>query len=88
MQPQGRFASPTGQRRQCATPGRNRPGLDDDTWLQHLRKGDYSRWIRESIKDQTLANKVQEVEEREDISPLESRYCVREAVEEQYTLPT
>ena len=56
-------------------------GVDDDTWLHQLRNGDYSRWIRESIKDQTLADKVQEVEEREDISPLESRRCVREAVE-------
>ena len=62
-------------------------GVDDDTWLHHLRNGDYSRWIRESIKDQTLADKVREVEKREDISPLESRHCVREAVEEQYTLP-
>jgi hypothetical protein len=62
-------------------------GVDDDTWLHHLRRGDYSRWMRESIKDETLADEVQQVEEREDISPLESRRCIRKAIEEQYTLP-
>ena len=26
-------------------------GVDDDTWLHHLRQGHYSRWFREAIKD-------------------------------------
>ena len=49
--------------------------------------GDYSRWIRESIEDLDLADNVQEVEEPRKLSPLESRRRIREAIEEQYTLP-
>jgi hypothetical protein len=62
-------------------------GVDDDTWLHHLRAGDYSRWMRESIKDQGLAEDVAGVEERADISPLDSRRGIRAAIEERYTLP-
>jgi hypothetical protein len=34
-------------------------GLDDETWLYHLNRGDYSKWIRKSIKDELLAGEVQ-----------------------------
>ena len=27
-------------------------GVDDETWLHHLRQGDYDRWFREIIKDE------------------------------------
>ncbi|HRK96275.1 MAG TPA: HAD family hydrolase, partial [Rhodospirillales bacterium] len=37
-------------------------GVDDETWLHHLRQGDYSRWFREAIKDQDLAREVAEAE--------------------------
>ena len=26
-------------------------GVDDETWLHHLQAHDYSRWVREAIKD-------------------------------------
>src|SRR5262249_48451168 len=37
-------------------------GVDDETWLHHLRAGDYSRWFRESIKDPELADEAVEIE--------------------------
>ena len=33
-------------------------GVDDETWLHHLRAGDYSRWFREGIKDDALADEA------------------------------
>ena len=32
-------------------------GVDDGTWLHHLRAGDYSAWIRDAIKDEDLAER-------------------------------
>ncbi|MPZ42663.1 MAG: HAD-IIB family hydrolase [Betaproteobacteria bacterium] len=37
-------------------------GVDEETWLHHLRQGDYSRWLQESVKDTRLATEVAEVE--------------------------
>ena len=37
-------------------------GVDDDTWLYHLRQGDYSRWISKAMKDADLARDVAAVE--------------------------
>jgi HAD superfamily hydrolase (TIGR01484 family) len=34
-------------------------GVDDETWLFHLRRGDYAHWFRESIKDDQLAAEAQ-----------------------------
>jgi HAD superfamily hydrolase (TIGR01484 family) len=62
-------------------------GVDDDTWMHHLNAGDYSAWIRQCIKDSGLAATIRSVEQAGDLSPAESRDRVREAVEEQYTLP-
>jgi hydroxymethylpyrimidine pyrophosphatase-like HAD family hydrolase len=62
-------------------------GVDDDTWMFHLRRGDYSQWFRSAIKDQTLAAEVARVEERENITPEESRKLIKAIVEQHYTLP-
>jgi HAD superfamily hydrolase (TIGR01484 family) len=62
-------------------------GVDDETWLHHLRRGDYSRWAEDVIGDETLAGKLRSVETDRALSPRESRQRVRAAVEEQYTLP-
>ena len=62
-------------------------GVDDDTWLHHLRGRDYSRWIRDCIKDRPLAEEVAEIENRADTSPQESRRLIRRAIESRYTLP-
>ena len=60
-------------------------GVDDETWLHHLRRQDYSRWFRDSIKDEALASDVAAIERQKDLSPAESRERVRAAIEERYT---
>jgi hydroxymethylpyrimidine pyrophosphatase-like HAD family hydrolase len=63
-------------------------GVDDATWQHHLARGDYSRWIRGSIKDDELADDVQVVEEAAGrLEPAASRRDIRGAIEKRYTLP-
>jgi len=62
-------------------------GVDDDTWVHHLWANDYSRWVREAIKDHELANKLQQIEGQPAREPAASRRSVREAIERKYTAP-
>jgi hydroxymethylpyrimidine pyrophosphatase-like HAD family hydrolase len=63
-------------------------GVDDETWQHHLRNGDYSRWIRECIKDDELAAEVQSVEDdSEQQGPRASRDAIARAIASRYTLP-
>jgi HAD superfamily hydrolase (TIGR01484 family) len=62
-------------------------GVDDDTWLHHLRRGDYSRWFGGVIGDEGLAGEAREIEARPDLSAAESRERIREAIERRYTQP-
>jgi HAD superfamily hydrolase (TIGR01484 family) len=59
-------------------------GIDDETWMFHLRQQDYSKWIEEAIKDEELAREVAAIETRE-LSAAESRKEIKEAIERQYT---
>jgi len=62
-------------------------GVDDETWMHHLRQGEYSSWFARCIKDQGLASDAARVEEDHDVSAAESRSRIRAAIEERYTLP-
>ena len=62
-------------------------GIDDRTWLHHLRAGDYSQWLRDKIKDGELADDVARTERDEALTPLESRRRIKEAIERRYTSP-
>ena len=62
-------------------------GVDDETWLHHLRLGDYSRWFREAIKNEDLAREAAAVEQAPDVSASDSRARIRAAIEQRYTLP-
>ena len=62
-------------------------GVDDETWLFHLQRGDYSKWFREAIKDQKLADEAANVEQTSGISAADSRRRIKEIVESRYTLP-
>jgi HAD superfamily hydrolase (TIGR01484 family) len=67
-------------------------GVDEDTWLHHLKQRDYSKWFRSVIKDDGLAAEAEEIEaaEAEQIEgpgESESRTRIRDAIEKRYTLP-
>jgi HAD superfamily hydrolase (TIGR01484 family) len=64
-------------------------GIDDETWVYHLRRGDYSKWLREGIKDDDLGAEAESIEKRMvDADPKESRAAIRAAIEKRYTLPS
>jgi hypothetical protein len=53
--------------------------------MHHLRRGDYSRWFRQDIKDEDLAAEAEAVERQAPISPEESRRRIRAAIDARYT---
>ena len=60
-------------------------GIDDATWLHHLHRQDYSRWIREALKDEPLANEIAKIEAGYRDSVDKSRAQIFNAVERRYT---
>jgi len=62
-------------------------GVDDETWLFHARRGDYSRWFETMIKDEELAASAREIERNGSQGVAERRKELRAAVESRYTAP-
>jgi len=62
-------------------------GVDDDTWLYHLKRGEMSRWLREGIKDESLAARAAAIERNQKLDAGSSRRRMRELIEATYTLP-
>jgi HAD superfamily hydrolase (TIGR01484 family) len=60
-------------------------GVDDETWLYHLKNGDIAHWFREVIKDPDLALEA-ELMERADVTAAESRKHIRAQIEKKYIL--
>lgn len=60
-------------------------GIDDETWLYHLNKGDYSAWFENVIQDQNLAEGAHKIEQCEKQSAARSRQQIRELIERYYT---
>ncbi len=60
-------------------------GVDDETWMFHLRRGDYSQWFRDIIKDEPLAQDAAGVEEDEAATARDSRDKIKAAIETRYT---
>lgn len=61
-------------------------GVDDDTWLFHLQRGEYSAWFRQMIKDPELADEAEKIETTKGLSAEESRKRIQEAIARRYTL--
>jgi HAD superfamily hydrolase (TIGR01484 family) len=62
-------------------------GVDEETWMYHLRQGDYSRWFDGVIKDAALAEEAGQIEEDKSLSAQESRERIDEAISRRYTAP-
>jgi energy-coupling factor transporter ATP-binding protein EcfA2 len=60
-------------------------GVDAATWVHHLRGGDYSKWLREFIKDDELADEVGNIERDDKLDAAASRAAIRDAIERRYT---
>jgi hypothetical protein len=63
-------------------------GVDDETWLYHLHRQDYSQWLRDAIKDEDLAEEVAQIELNPALPAVESRTQIKDAIEQRYTLPS
>ncbi len=63
-------------------------GVDNETWEFHRKNGDYSKWVRNQIKDNQLADELAELEaDAAATDPKDTRAAVRAAIEARYTLP-
>jgi HAD superfamily hydrolase (TIGR01484 family) len=62
-------------------------GVDEETWTHHLRSSDYSRWLRDSVKDNAIAEEVATIEKDRALEPAESRAQIIDAIRKHYTAP-
>jgi HAD superfamily hydrolase (TIGR01484 family) len=56
-------------------------GVDEETWMHHLRAGDFSRWFEGVVRNPELAERVRRVEADETLDPAASREAIRALVE-------
>ena len=62
-------------------------GVDEDTWVHHLRKADYSKWLRNAVKDTAIADEVADIEKDDQLNAVESRTQILNAIRKYYTAP-
>jgi hypothetical protein len=62
-------------------------GVDDETWLYHLRGAHYSQWFRDSVKDQRISEEINKIERDHNADATASRVQIIEIIEHNYTDP-
>jgi hypothetical protein len=62
-------------------------GVDEETWLYHLKRHDYSEWLREAVKDDAVADEIATVEGNANLPHAESRARILETIRKHYTGP-
>ncbi|CAL8480919.1 hypothetical protein [Caballeronia sp. S22] len=62
-------------------------GVDEATWLFHLRRGDYSAWFRDGIDDGALANEARAIEADADQPAKDSLEAITRLIQPRYTQP-
>jgi hydroxymethylpyrimidine pyrophosphatase-like HAD family hydrolase/energy-coupling factor transporter ATP-binding protein EcfA2 len=61
-------------------------GVDEATWEYHRRRGEYSAWLREMIKDAELGQEAEEVEKARQFAADEARQRLLEAIRRRYAV--
>ncbi len=51
-------------------------GIDDETWMFHLKRHDYSKWFGKIIKDDALTREIDDVERTQDLTADQSRELI------------
>jgi HAD superfamily hydrolase (TIGR01484 family) len=59
-------------------------GVDDETWLYHLHRGDYAEWFRDTIRDEELAVTAEQMQETDNIAAKNSRERINEMIRKLY----
>jgi HAD superfamily hydrolase (TIGR01484 family) len=63
-------------------------GVDEETWVHHLKKNDYSQWLREAVKDDGVADEIALIEQNTALAPAETRRLILETIGKHYTNPS
>jgi HAD superfamily hydrolase (TIGR01484 family) len=62
-------------------------GIDDETWLHHLKRSDYSQWFRQAVKDENVAAEIAAIERDSTLQAGESRSRILETIRKHYSNP-
>jgi hydroxymethylpyrimidine pyrophosphatase-like HAD family hydrolase len=60
-------------------------GIDDETWMYHLARAEYSKWFATAIKDEELATRTAAIEEDKTLKAAESKKAITDLIREKYT---